>query len=386
MSTNESTPERHLYHLMKMNDTTSVRLVLKQSPSLFGSDREYMINAMLRQSLELDSPEMIDTLIEFGADVNTPRFDSCPDGIIESTCLGGSCKKKAARRLLELGAKLNFEFDGTVRCRTLDFAISKGDLEMVKLCLEYGASFNSIYLGMTALDHAQSRGQVAIEEYLRSMGAKTAIELGWLPPPEPELSDTIQNYLKENFVAGSLLGTVHELVKCNPSIKVHVIDDGYQYVLQTEGMASTPIATENGQEANRYVELELKLPFDWPIDKIELLAKEQNAWPVQWLRRLAMEPHSSGVPLGNLFFYPNGNPQQPFAADSKLSCWMLLPSTHDPLYVTSEKQIVIYSVIPIFKEEYELVQRAGIGELLDRFNASKIQSHQMFVRKNVGLE
>lgn len=158
MSTNESTPERHLYHLMKMNDTTSVRLVLKQSPSLFGSDREYMINAMLRQSLELDSPEMIDTLIEFGADVNTPRFDSCPDGIIESTCLGGSCKKKAARRLLELRAKLNFEFDGTVRCRTLDFAISKGDLEMVKLCLEYGASFNSIYLGMTALDHMHNRG------------------------------------------------------------------------------------------------------------------------------------------------------------------------------------------------------------------------------------
>lgn len=386
MSNNETSPEQQVDQSLKRNDPHSVRLVLKQYPDLFGSDREYMINALLRHSLELDSPEMIDTLVEFGADVNTPRFDSCPDGIIESTCLGGSCKKKAARRLLELGAKLNFEFEGTVRCRTLDFAISKGDLEMVKLCLEYGASINSIYLGMTALDHAQSRGQVAIAEYFLSMGAKTALELGWHPPPEPELSDTIQTYFKENFVAGSLLGTVHELVKCNPSIKVHVIDDGYQYVLQTEGMASTPIATDKGEEANRYVELELKLPIDWPIDKVELLAKEQNTWPVQWLRRLAMEPHSSGVPLGNLFFYPNGNPQQPFAADTKLSCWMLLPSTNDPLYVTSEKQIVIYSVIPIFKEEYELVQRAGIGALLDRFDASKIQSHQMFVRKNVGLD
>jgi hypothetical protein len=145
MSNNETSPEQQVDQSLKRNDPHSVRLVLKQYPDLFGSDREYMINALLRHSLELDSPEMIDTLVEFGADVNTPRFDSCPDGIIESTCLGGSCKKKAARRLLELGAKLNFEFEGTVRCRTLDFAISKGDLEMVKLCLEYGASINSIF-------------------------------------------------------------------------------------------------------------------------------------------------------------------------------------------------------------------------------------------------
>ena len=99
-----------------------------------------------------------------------------------------------------------------------------------------------------------------------------------------------------------------------------------------------------------------------------------------------MHPHLSGEPIGKLFFYPNGSPPQPFASNTELSVWMLLVSDQDPVYISDEKQIVIYKAVPLFKEEYDLVQKRGIGELAKRFDANKLHSHKMFLRKNVGLE
>ncbi len=60
-------------------------------------------------------------------------------------------------------------------------------------------------------------------------------------------------------------------------------------------------------------------------------------------------------------------------------------SPKPPVYVSDEKQIVLYRAVPLYAEEYELVQRHGLGELGKRFDQLKIYPHQMFVRKNAGL-
>ncbi len=144
MSSNEPIPpERQVYLAIHHGDALTLRHILTAYPDLYGSGRKDSIQYKLKYAVEVDSPDIIDVLVDFGADVNAPIGLTDPEGIIEETCLGGAVKFGAARRLLELGAKINFDTPDGIRCRTLIFAISKGSLEMVKLLIEYGAAFNS---------------------------------------------------------------------------------------------------------------------------------------------------------------------------------------------------------------------------------------------------
>ncbi|MFN9420692.1 MAG: hypothetical protein ACK578_24815, partial [Pirellula sp.] len=72
MSNIETSPEQQVDQSLKRNDPHSVRELLTQYPGMFGNNRKFMMNALLEDSFSLDSPEMIDTLVEFGADINGP--------------------------------------------------------------------------------------------------------------------------------------------------------------------------------------------------------------------------------------------------------------------------------------------------------------------------
>lgn len=361
------------------NDFTKYRELLLKHPELYGNNRKSVLDNKIKYAVDLNSPEMLDVLVELGGDVNARE----PDGAIVYTCLGGCCKVDVARRLLEHRARINYVVDGQLFCETLALAISKGNLEMVKLLVDYGAAINGIDMGMAPLDRAIIADCPEIADYLRSIEAKTAAEQGWVPPPPPDLRNVMREYFETEFVSPPM-ATIQGLLDSDPSIAIHVIDDGYQYILQTEGIASTPIPVEPGDEEYQFIEIELILPCDWPVGE-ELLKTDENAWPVTWLRRLAMHPHQSAIPITKLFFYPNGSPPKPFASNTELSVWMLMQAPREPLYISDDKQIVIFRAVPLYKEEYDLVQKHGLGELGKRFDENKIQPHQMFVRKNVGL-
>ncbi len=71
---------------------------------------------------------------------------------------------------------------------------------------------------MTALDHATSRGEHEIADYLRSIGGRTAQAMGWVPPPpppEPELSQVLAEYFEAEYLKE--LGTIHGMVDSQPS-------------------------------------------------------------------------------------------------------------------------------------------------------------------------
>lgn len=124
MSPNEPIPpERQFYLAVCDGDSALVRHVLTAHPELYGSDRRKAIQYELKHAVATDSPDVIDVLVDFGADVNAPFGLTDPEGIIEETCLGGAVKLRAARRLLELGAQINFDTPDGIRCRTLIFAI-----------------------------------------------------------------------------------------------------------------------------------------------------------------------------------------------------------------------------------------------------------------------
>ncbi len=166
--------------------------------------------------------------------------------------------------------------------------------------------------------------------------------MGWIPPPESELSEVMDSYFEAEYL--TKLGTIHGLLDSDPVIDIHLFDEGVKIILHTQGMATRPIPTDSGQEELRFVEIEMALPQGWPTGD-EMLKTDEAAWPVQWLRRLAYHPHQDEPPIGKLFFYPNGSPPKPFANNTEMCFWMLMLSNKPPVYISEEKQIMIYIAV-----------------------------------------
>jgi ankyrin repeat protein len=68
--------------------------------------------------------------------------------------------------------------NGQTRCYALAEAALEGHPEVAKLLVERGAEVNAVWARKTALDHALDEDQEEVADYLRSVGGKTAEELG----------------------------------------------------------------------------------------------------------------------------------------------------------------------------------------------------------------
>jgi Suppressor of fused protein (SUFU) len=110
-------------------------------------------------------------------------------------------------------------------------------------------------------------------------------------------------------------------------IAIHVIrphsDDNL--ILFTTGMSDRKQSVPKGQEEFQYTELMLRLPGDWPLERLE---EPANFWPIEWLKKIAWYPHDNETWLGGPFaIIANGEPPESLGADTKLSCLLLLCET-----------------------------------------------------------
>jgi hypothetical protein len=85
---------------------------------------------------------------------------------------------------------------------------------------------------------------------------------------------------------------------------------------------------------------------------------------------------------------PNGDPAEPYASDTTLCGAIILPSVTVPnqfhqLRIDKEKEIVFYSVVPLYKEEMQLKLNMGADKLLDRFVQAGINDIVNPQRRNV---
>jgi hypothetical protein len=128
----------------------------------------------------------------------------------------------------------------------------------------------------------------------------------------------------------------------------------------------------------RFAELLVSLPPDWPLSP-EDFQKEENYWPVRWLKRLARLPHQHDGWLGLGHTIPNGDPPRPFASNTLLCCWLIdqplsLPEAGQKLR-TKEKAINFYAIVPLYDQEVALKLREGSGALgraLDRARVTEL--------------
>ena len=165
-SPEEQDPSAELIGAVTESDLQKVRELLSHYPDVLwmgGNGRDCLKYA----ASEGDLP-MMELLVEAGVDINSPANPRCPEGPIYEASSTGT--PESVRWLIEHGARINFEVDGTLRCLPLVSAVRENKLEIVKILVDAGAALNSVWNNDNALSFAIKYNRKSIESYLRLMG------------------------------------------------------------------------------------------------------------------------------------------------------------------------------------------------------------------------
>jgi hypothetical protein len=323
---------------------------------------------------------MVSLLIEFGADMNAPKDDQAPEGPIDDAASNGAIK--VVRWLLDHGAKVNQRVDGITRCFPLTGAVIEGHLDVVKLLVEHGADINAVWADNNALSFAITYGRKEIEAYLRSKGA--------VEPGEPAevlevtAADPVLDHIEKHLGKADQLA-LREVVPTDPAIAIHRIRMDDQVALVTTGMSDRPMTVPKGREKYQYAELVIYLPADWPLTD-KGLNDARNFWPIEWLRRIARYPHDNHTWLGGpSVIFANGEPPKSLAPNTKLSCILALRESSEfgTLSLPDGREIVFYSLFPLYTEERDLEKRKSTEHLLHLFQKHDISTIVDIHRSNV---
>jgi len=188
-----------------------------------------------------------------------------------------------------------------------------------------------------------------------------------------QISDHIEKHL------GKIEMVFHEIVSDEVHIDVYWVKASENFPfnrLITSGMSDLPMVTPPGTSQSRYAELMMTLPADWKFDK-ESFNNEAWYWPIRTLKSLARLPHHYETWLGFGHTVPNGDPMEPYAPNTKLCGAIILPSVTAPedfnrLPIRYGKEIIFYSVVPLFESEMNFKLRKGVNDLLDLFDKKRI--------------
>ncbi|MFI8707950.1 suppressor of fused domain protein [Bacillus sp. NPDC077411] len=330
--------------------------------------------------------DIVKKLIELGIDINT----------LGGTYEGGALNEAASeghinvvKYLLACGADL--DISDPIR-NPLFGAISNGYPDIAKLLIESGIDVNVKYTGesmkaMDALAFAKEQGQGEIVKLLENQkGCSTT---------STETNDNNQNhhhmileYVTKHF--GPIKNTISEIVPgSRVSVNIHIIPSSVNkdfVTLVTTGMSDEPMDYSNEEGVFKYAELVLKLPSSWIIEK-DSMKDQDHYWPLSWLRKVAHIPHMYDGWLEEGVILPNGEPPQPFASNTKLSCIMVCRSQEPELdnVYTKQGNINIYTLVPIYEEERNLALEKGHDYLLKRMSEEGISDVLDIDRVNVGI-
>jgi hypothetical protein len=189
--------------------------------------------------------------------------------------------------------------------------------------------------------------------------------------------EAVTGHIEEHV--GQIAFVYHELVSDLVHIDVHVVqptEEKPYYTLITSGMSDQPMAAPQGADEWRFAELLISLPAGWPMDQ-KAFEDESNYWPIRWLKTLARFPHEYNTWLWHGHSVPNGNPAQPFAANTNLCCALLLqpmlvPDDFLTLETADKKAIHFFSLVPLYRDEMEFKLKKGLDSLLEKFAEQEV--------------
>jgi hypothetical protein len=194
-------------------------------------------------------------------------------------------------------------------------------------------------------------------------------ELPWAAPKGEEFIEQISAHIEKYL--GPVETVFHELVSDKVHIDIHFVKPtaDFPYVrLVTSGMSDLPMRTPDDDRVPKYTELLITLPPDWKLAQSDM-EDERWYWPIRLLKVLARLPHQHETWLGWGHTVPHGDPPGPYAANTKFCGVVVLPSAtvppqFDTLTIEGVKDIVFYSVVPLYEREMNLKLRSGLDAML----------------------
>jgi len=186
-----------------------------------------------------------------------------------------------------------------------------------------------------------------------------------------EAIERIEEHVYQHIGDGEVF---HEVMSEIVHVDVHVLDPTSTrdyYTLVTTGMSDLPMQATDGTRDPQYAELLMCLPSNWSLSD-DALRREEHAWPIHLLQRLARQPHRQRNALAVGQAFSHTDPPQAFASNTKL-CGVFIskPTLFEPGFeridVRDDKTVHLLSVLPIYNEELAFTQTHGPDALLDLF-------------------
>jgi hypothetical protein len=172
---------------------------------------------------------------------------------------------------------------------------------------------------------------------------------------------------------GDVSGVFHEIVSPTIHVDVHLVPPSRERnfnILITSGMSDKPMNSPFPEA--RYAEVVSLLPPEWKLDQASF-ENEANYWPIRQLKGIARFPHEFNTWVWATHTIPNGDPPEPYAANTGFCCILLyypvsLPEGFHRLKINDEKEINFLALIPIYKDEMEFKLKNGMEALLGKFD------------------
>ena len=195
-----------------------------------------------------------------------------------------------------------------------------------------------------------------------------------------------ESYIEKNF--GKIEGIIHELVSPDIHIDIIVIaptekDNYYKLITMGMGAYKMNIPKELKDYELSRAELILYLPPTWDINS----NKEEDYWPIRYLKTLARLPLQSNSWLGTGHTISSDEQNSPFASNTKFCSILLLNATNlkdEELELTlkTRKTINFYQLFPLYLEEIQYKFDFGTTKLLGLFSEKDLFPIVNIERKN----
>ena len=195
-------------------------------------------------------------------------------------------------------------------------------------------------------------------------------------PRETMTHDALLNHVRQHF--GPIASVWHELASPLVHIDVHIVRPTPPrpcLTLVTSGMSEKPMAVPGGVEGNRFCELMLSLPPDWPMGD-DAFKDDRAYWPVELLKQIARLPRAQDTWIAEWHSVPNGDPPVPYAPGSPFVAALVTPMIRcEPAartVVANGQEISLLAVIPLHAAELDLKLTEGAGALVDAFDRAGV--------------
>jgi hypothetical protein len=184
------------------------------------------------------------------------------------------------------------------------------------------------------------------------------------------VEDHIERYV------GKPANVFHELISDKVHLDVHIVEPTTKrpwHTLVTSGMSDRPMTVPDDSTSPRFAELCVLLPEDWKLTE-KAFKREENYWPVRWLKQVARLPHDYRTWVGPGHTVPNGDPPQPFADDTELCCLLVARPMNFArgfrrLRTEDGKEVAFYVLLPLHAAEVRYKLKHGADALTDKFDA-----------------